>query len=160
MSTDNHKEIHETDEPTKQPVLKKGLGGLVKRVLLPLFIKLSPILVVVLLATNLFSGIGWVFGNKTTTESKTTDFGLKNIGELATQAGYFTNVQLIKGSQQLFGVDIPLTHSKFIFTYDGTIRAGLQFGDIDVKVDDATKIIRVSLPEVRVLSTVINENSF
>lgn len=42
-------------------------------------------------------------------KSKVSAFGLKNIGELATQAGYFTSVQVLKDVKQLWGMDIPLT---------------------------------------------------
>lgn len=92
--------------------------------------------------------------------SKTVNLGLKDIGELATQAGYFTSVQVIKGSRQLLGYDIPLTQNKFVFSYDGIIKAGLDFGAIELNVDDVSHQITVSLPEVRILSIEIDESSF
>lgn len=96
---------------------------------------------------------------RTSVASKTTSFGLKNIGELATQSGFYTNVQVIKKSQEIWGAQIPFTQSKYIFSYDGQIKAGLDFGDVDVKVDALAKTVRVTLPEIRILSTEIDENS-
>lgn len=96
---------------------------------------------------------------RTQVSSRTTSFGLKNIGELATQAGYYTNVQVIKKSQELWGAQIPFTQSKYIFSYDGVIKAGLDFSDIDVQVNASSKTVRVTLPEIRILSNEIDENS-
>ncbi len=92
--------------------------------------------------------------------SRTTQFGLRNIGELATQAGYYTNVQVIKNARELWGWQIPLTQSKYIFSYDGIIKAGLNFEEIDVAVDGSKKTVTVSLPEVKVLSNEIFTDGF
>ena len=90
---------------------------------------------------------------------KTTKLGLKNIGELATQVGYYTNVEVIEGSKELWGWKLPLTHSKYIFSYDGIIKAGIDFADVDVQVNEITKTIYVTLPEIKVLSNEIGEDS-
>ena len=84
---------------------------------------------------------------------------LRNIGELATQSGYYTNVQVIKSSRQLFGVDIPLTQSQFIFSYDGVVKAGVDFADIGIEVQEAEHRVTVTLPEVKVLSNEIDLDS-
>ena len=95
----------------------------------------------------------------TTVKSETVQFALKDIGELATQAGFYTNVQMIKGSRQLFNIDIPFTENKYIFGYDGVIKAGLDFGDIDMDVHEEARIITVKLPSVKILSNDIDHNS-
>ena len=109
----------------------------------------------VLLPSGLVVGIHAL----TTVKSRTVSFGLKDIGELATQAGYFTNVQVINGSRQIWGTDIPLTQSKYVYSYDGIIKAGLDFESIDVNINEITHTITVELPEVRILSSEVDEQS-
>ncbi len=94
------------------------------------------------------------------TESRTTAFGLKNIGELATQAGYFTTVQSITKSREVLGVEVPGTKSSYVYSYDGTIKAGIDFADIELEVDEKNRVIRVRFPEFRILSTEIDDDSF
>src|SRR5699024_8496694 len=84
---------------------------------------------------------------------------LRNIGALVTPSGYYTNVQVIKSSRQLFGVDIPLTQSQFIFSYDGVVKAGVDFADIGIEVREAEHRVTVTLPEVKVLSNEIDLDS-
>ena len=91
--------------------------------------------------------------------SRTTGFSLKNIGELATQAGYFTNVQTISSDREILGVAIPFTHNKYVFSYDGVIKAGIDFSKIELSVDEIRHMITVKLPEAEILSSEIDENS-
>lgn len=91
-------------------------------------------------------------------ESKTTELGFKNIGELTTQAAYCAEVNLTDDSVQLWGWDLPLTNSKYIYSYDVAIKAGCDFGQIEWA---ATKNeVHVKLPEMKVLSCEIDPNSF
>lgn len=97
--------------------------------------------------------------NVLTVKSRSIELGLKNIGELSTQAGYYTNVQVISDYREVFGVDIPFTQNKYIFSYDGIVKAGVNFSEIEVNVDDITKTIVVTLPEIKILSNEIDEES-
>ena len=91
--------------------------------------------------------------------STTTDLGFKNVGELSTQAGYYTNVQVIDKSQTLWGWNIPLTQSKSIFSYDGIIKAGYDFSKIQIIVDEYDRVVTVKLPEPIIFSNEIDPNS-
>lgn len=93
-------------------------------------------------------------------ESTTTRIGFEDIGELATQAAYCTEVNVTEASRELWGVTIPFTQSKYIYSYDVEIKAGLDFGDIQWTLDEENQIIRVSLPEIRVLSRELDPESF
>ena len=42
-------------------------------------------------------------------ESKTTKIGFEDIGELATQAAYCTEVNVTEASRELWGIKIPIT---------------------------------------------------
>lgn len=91
--------------------------------------------------------------------SRIIRLGLNDIGELTTQAGYFTNVQKISGSRELYGITIPFTTSKYIFSYDGIVKAGIDFGKIDVSTNPINKVITVKLPEAEIYSLVIDHDS-
>ena len=109
-------------------------------------------LVIVLVAV----GIG--LGKTIFTDSETTNIGFEDIGELATQAAYCTEVSTIEGARDLFGVIIPFTESKYIYSYDVVIRAGLDFTEIEW--EERNDRIEVRLPEIRILSSEIDLDSF
>lgn len=54
-------------------------------------------------------------------------------------------------------MSIPFTQSKYIYSYDVVIKAGLNFADITWQEENGT--IRVTLPEIRVLSNEIDLDS-
>ena len=92
------------------------------------------------------------------TDTETTRLGFEDIGELATQVAYCTEVNVTEGARELFGLTIPFTQSKYVYSYDVVIKAGLDFGDIDWTVGEDT--ITVRLPEIRILSSEIDLDSF
>lgn len=91
-------------------------------------------------------------------DNKTTKIGFEDIGEFATQAAYCTELSIIDNSRDLFGVSIPFTQSKYIYSYDVIIKAGFDFGEIEWNKND--NIIEVKLPEGKVLSSEIDLDSF
>ena len=111
-------------------------------------------ILILIIAANFFSF------QKIVMISKTSSLGLKDIGELATQAGYFTTVQTIDKSRNIFGFELPGTQSTYVYSYDGTIKAGIDFKDIDMEVDEQNKVIKIRFPEFRILSTEIDDDSF
>ena len=114
----------------------------------------------ILIIIIIVAGLGIFTLQSTKNVTKTTSFGLKDIGELATQAGYFTTVQSISKAREVLGWTVPLTESNYVYSYDGTIKAGIDFADIDLSVDEENHVILVRFPEFRILSTEIDENSF
>lgn len=91
-------------------------------------------------------------------ENQTTKIGFENIGELATQSSYCTQVNVTDSSKKLFGASIPFTNSKYIYSYGITIKAGYDFNEIDWNEKGNT--IEVKLPEVKILSSEIDQDSF
>ena len=118
------------------------------------------IVLVVLLALSLAAIFYLLMKNKTLIKSKVTAFGLRDIGELATQAGYFTSVQKIEDGIDLLGIKLPLTLKKCIFSYDSIIKAGINFKEVKTTVDEENKIITVLVPPAEILSIEIDEESF
>ena len=91
-------------------------------------------------------------------ESTTTKIGFENIGELATQSAYCTEINATDASREMFGVTIPFTQSKYTYSYNVVIKAGFDFGEIEWTVKDTT--IEVKLPESKILSSEIDMDSF
>lgn len=130
---------------------KRGwLTGLLYWHLLP---RVLGILVVILLAAAVSLGAKTVLS----ADGRTARLGFEDIGELATQSAYCTEVEVTEASRELFGVTIPFTQSKYIYSYDVVIKAGLDFTDVSWSEQDGT--IRVTLPEIRVLSNEIDLDS-
>lgn len=119
------------------------------------------LILVIIIAVVVVLAMGFVVFNTTRTETKSrmVDFNLKDIGELATQAGYFTNVQVISSSRELFGITVPFTQSNYVYSYDGVVKAGVNFELVDVSVDEENSIITVKMPEVEILSLEVYEDS-
>lgn len=115
-------------------------------------------LVVILISITIIAAM-LIQTRKNQVESRNIAFGLKDMGELVTQAGYFTNVQSSTSTRQLFGLDIPFTTSKYIYSYDGVVKAGLDFAGIEVQVDDANRTVTVRLPEIEILDVNIDNDS-
>lgn len=130
---------------------KRGwLTGLLYWHLLP---RVLGILVVILLAAAVALGAKTVLS----ADGRTARLGFEDIGELATQSAYCTEVEVTEASRELFGVTIPFTQSKYIYSYDVVIKAGLDFTNVSWSEQDGT--IRVTLPEIRVLSNEIDLDS-
>lgn len=118
-----------------------------------------PIACAVVLECLVVAVIGTWVTNEFHAKSRMTEFGMQDIGELATQSGYFTVVNVMDDSVKLWGWSVPLTESKYIFSYDGVAKAGLDFSQLEYSVNDTKKEISVRLPEVRLLSIEIQEDS-
>lgn len=91
-------------------------------------------------------------------ESKTTKIGFEDIGEMVTQSAYCTEVNVTEDAKELYGMRIPFTQSKYIYSYDIVIKAGYDFNEIEWK--EKNKTIEVKLPEAKVLSNELDMDSF
>ena len=118
--------------------------------------KLIALIVVIVIAL----GAGLYFGKSLSSESRITKLGFEDMGELATQAAYCTMVEDSEAARDLFGVEIPFTQSRLIYSYDVIVRAGLDFEQIEWSVDEPNKVIEVKLPEIRVLNSELDTESF
>ena len=116
--------------------------------------KIIWIVVVLLVIALLFVS----FNKDTFSSNKMTNMGFENIGEFATQSAYATEVNVTESSREIFGIKIPFTQSKYIYSYDFNIKAGFDFNEITWK-EKNNKII-VNLPPVKILSNEIIEDSF
>lgn len=129
----------------------RGKSGIVSKYLAG---KLIIALVIILAIAGGAAGIKKHFF----TESKTTKIGFEDIGELATQSAFCTEVNVTDSSRKLFGMTIPFTQSKYIYSYDVEVKAGFDFGDIEWSVNDTA--IKVKVPKAKILSCEVNTESF
>lgn len=104
-------------------------------------------------------GAGYL-GNNLIHDGKTTQLTFEDIGELATQAAYCTEVNVTQAERELFGLSIPFTQSKYIYNYDVILKAGYDFAQITYEVDEESQTIEVRLPQVQILSSELDLDSF
>lgn len=133
--------LTEAEKKPKMAKLKKGAKAV-------LFV----LLVIVAIA-----GAISIAGNYFESESKTIKIGFEDIGELDTQVAYTTVIGTIDDPRKIFGVKIPFTESKYIYSYDVVVKAGLDFSKIQWK-ERSGKII-VSMPAPSVTDCYIDEDS-
>ena len=85
---------------------------------------------------------------------------INDIGELASADYNFRMIKLSeKPSKTFAGLDIPFTKSKIIYSYDGEIKAGVDFMEIEIIVNEAKKTVFVDLPDAEILSSELDNDS-
>ena len=82
---------------------------------------------------------------------------LAEISELASITYNYTNMAQFESSNDFYGMKVPFTTKKFILTYDGVIKAGIDLSQ--AKVETSGETVRVRLPEAQILSHEIDESS-
>lgn len=83
---------------------------------------------------------------------------LSDIGELVTaEYGYTLAQTANKPHREVAGFKIPFTDAKVIYSYSGTIKAGVDFDGIGLDVDGKT--VRIHMPEARIMSSEVDHDS-
>ncbi len=85
---------------------------------------------------------------------------LRDMGALATEEYFFKEVVSYQSIKKFLNINVPFTESSYLASYEGTVRAGINFTKITVSKDDATSVITVSLPKAQILSIDIDTDSF
>lgn len=118
-------------------------------------------LIVAALITGAFLYAKSIFDveEETKITSETVESALKEAKELTTLKYHYKNIASFENSQQFQGMTIPFTTKSFLYTYEGEIHAGVDLDEAKVKVDEQAKKITISLPETKVLSHDIDEDS-
>ena len=118
------------------------------------------IIIAVIIILVVVIGVYFGIGKLSHSESDTVRLGFKDIGELATQSVYSKEVSTTEDARTLFGYNVPFTESKCIFSYGVEIKAGYDFADIKWSVNETAKVIKVELPEVKILDVKVDMDSF
>lgn len=82
---------------------------------------------------------------------------LTEISELAVVDYHYTNMAQFENGSDFYGVRIPFTTKRFILTYDGEIKAGIDLKKARVEVGEGTVTVR--LPEAEILSHEMDADS-
>lgn len=87
--------------------------------------------------------------------------GLNDIGVLVTEEYYFTEVVSFSSIKKLFKkLELGITESSFLASYDGIVTAGIDFSGISVTKDDAKHTVEIRLPKAEILNVDIDPESF
>ena len=121
--------------------------------------KYALILIAVLLAIAVAIAVWLGLNFNAERRNRMVNFGLEDVGELVTQVGHFTNVQVDKEARDLWGMTLPFTQSKYIYSYDGTVKASIDFAQITIAADHEQKQIIITLPEDVKLDVTVDPNS-
>lgn len=84
--------------------------------------------------------------------------GLANMGVLITQEYYFTQVETYTKEKTF--LKFITSSSEFMYSYDGKVLAGVDFGGIRIASDEDKKTIAVTMPESRIEAVTIDKDTF
>ena len=93
-----------------------------------------------------------------TTSTETIEDGLRDMGVLITQEYYFTQVEKYTKEKKI--LNVINSSSEFIYSYDGSVSAGIDFGGITLDKDDENKTITVNIPKSEIQTVNIDTNTF
>ena len=84
---------------------------------------------------------------------------LRSAQELVTVAYDYTSMSRFENQVDFYGWKVPFTAKSFRVSYDGVIKAGVDFSQVQVEVDEIRQAVTVRLPASRILSHEIPEDS-
>lgn len=96
-------------------------------------------------------------GSATTVTSDLISQRIRAVSEFATVEYHYTNMGKFENQVDFYGWKVPLTRKRFIVSYDGVIKAGIDAEHVAVKVHGKT--VTVTLPAAQVLSHEIDDGS-
>ncbi len=163
---EENRELQEVEQEEKLTVIQKLKKGKLSKKTIFIIVLLCAIVGLIWYGVTSFKNEayneGFAAGEKQGDKNaaKVAKIEFDDIGELCTQEANLTIVKTYDESKKLFDVDIPGTKSLAIFSYDVTVKAGLDFSKVTYDVNEATKKITVKCPKVKVLSNEIDTDSF
>lgn len=85
---------------------------------------------------------------------------LHSISELVTKEYIYTNAARDSDNKTwLAGWTMPFSDRSILVMYDGTIKAGIQFNEIEVTVDEPTRTITVKVPPSEITDNIIPQET-
>ena len=130
-------------------------------------VKTIKLLIVGILIGAVLLGGGWLLGKTSGGGSREnveiSAIVLQNkisaMSELAVVTYTYTELGQYESSKEFYGVKMPFTTNRFLLTYDGVIKAGIDMTEVKVDVDQGVKTVTVILPQAEILSHEIDEDS-
>ncbi len=93
-----------------------------------------------------------------TVTTDTIEDGLSDMGFLVTQEYYFTQVEKFTKEKKILSI-IP-SSSEMMYSYEGSVLAGVYFEEIRVIKDDENKTVTVTIPESEIMTVTIDKDTF
>lgn len=84
---------------------------------------------------------------------------LRQAQELVSVEYHYTNMGKFENQVDFYGWKVPFTTKSFLVSYDGLIKAGVDLSQVQIKVDEPSHTVTVALPEGKILSHEIPEDS-
>ena len=130
-------------------------------------VKTIKLLIVGILLGAVLLGGGWLLGRTSGGGSQKQEElsaivlqnQISSMSELAVVTYTYTELGQYESSKEFYGVKMPFTTNRFLLTFDGVIKAGIDMTEVKVDVDSDTKTVTVKLPGAEILSHEIDEDS-
>ena len=103
---------------------------------------------------------GPLFGTEHTISAELIQEGLRDMGFLVTQEYDCTGVLSNSKVKSILGINLPFTESSYLFSYDATVEAGIDFTAVTVEKDDDKKTVTIHLPKAEVGNVSVDPDSF
>ncbi len=125
------------------------------------------IITVILCVDFAVNGGGRIGGSSKAASEKNTNVtvqtqilqdGLEDMGFLVTQEYYFTQVETYTKEKTI--LKFLTSYAEFVYSYDGTVYAGVDFSRIRISTDQTEKTIHVTLPDAELQSVSIDRDTF
>ena len=71
----------------------------------------------------------------------------------------FVAIDVVDKSRKFYGVNVPFTQTKYIYSYDVIVKAGIDFSQVDWG-EAGNNTVNVIVPEIKVLSKELKKDSF
>lgn len=104
---------------------------------------------------------GNIMPERTVLREETLEELFSSASELVTLKYYYTNAADLEKYKELFGIRVPLTTDRTVFTYDGVISAGIDLSKIVFdEIDNEKMTIHITLPYPKIISNELDTSSF
>ena len=85
---------------------------------------------------------------------------LEPASDLVTLTYRYTDAASVRDVKKVADFELPLTLSRAVFTYSGTVLVGFDLSKVDIAINEETKTITITLPPFDIIASVIDEDSF
>ena len=85
---------------------------------------------------------------------------LESASDLVSLKYYYTDADTYTNSKTAFGKKIPFTTDQVVFKYSGVVNAGIDMSLVRYEINDEEQKITLYLPEPKIISHEIDEDSF
>ena len=85
---------------------------------------------------------------------------LNKASDLVSSKYQYTNADIYEKDKKVFDLKVPFTTDKSVYTYSGTVLAGINLSEVKIDINDSDKKIKLTLPKVKIISHEIDEKSF